>query len=154
MSYGVGCRCSSDPELLWLWCGPAAAAPIRHLAWELPYATSAALKRHPPPQKKKVLFRFYPPLWIKQLDIPASLQILKDIPRKVNPLPFHRVTAHSPRGSEALQMKTLELSWKVLVCHCTGHASKAATVLTGQHIPFQVLLELPDSLGLWGSRVI
>ena len=28
---------------LWLW--PAAATPIRHLAWESPYALGAALKR-------------------------------------------------------------------------------------------------------------
>ena len=27
-----------DPELLWLWCRSAAAAPIPSLAWELPYA--------------------------------------------------------------------------------------------------------------------
>ena len=26
---GVGCRCGSDPELLWLWCRPAAVALIR-----------------------------------------------------------------------------------------------------------------------------
>ena len=30
--------------LLWLWCRPAAAAPIRPLAWELPYAICAAIK--------------------------------------------------------------------------------------------------------------
>ena len=30
--------------VLWLWCRPAAVAPIRPLAWELPYATGAALK--------------------------------------------------------------------------------------------------------------
>ena len=34
----------SDLTLLWLWRGLAAAAPIRPLAWELPYATGAALK--------------------------------------------------------------------------------------------------------------
>ena len=34
-----------DLALLWLWCRPAAAAPIRPLAWELPYATGAALKK-------------------------------------------------------------------------------------------------------------
>ena len=34
-----------DPELLRTWCGPAATAPIQPLAWELPYATGAALKR-------------------------------------------------------------------------------------------------------------
>ena len=30
--------------LLWLWCRPRAAALIRPLAWELPYATGMALK--------------------------------------------------------------------------------------------------------------
>ena len=44
MSCGVGPRCGSDLALLWLWCRPAAAAPIRPLAWELPYAAAAALK--------------------------------------------------------------------------------------------------------------
>ena len=44
MSCGVVHRCSSDPSLLWLWCRPAAAAPIRPLAWELPYALSVALE--------------------------------------------------------------------------------------------------------------
>ena len=31
MSCGVGWRGSSDPELLWIWCRPAATAPIRPL---------------------------------------------------------------------------------------------------------------------------
>jgi len=31
--------------LLWLWCRPAATAPIRPLAWEPPYADGEALKR-------------------------------------------------------------------------------------------------------------
>ena len=30
--------------LLWLWCSLAAAASIQPLAWDLPYATGAALK--------------------------------------------------------------------------------------------------------------
>ena len=30
--------------LLWLWCRPAAVAPIGPLAWEPPYAMGAALK--------------------------------------------------------------------------------------------------------------
>ena len=35
-----------DPALLWLWCRPAAAAaPIRPLAWEPPYAAGVALER-------------------------------------------------------------------------------------------------------------
>ena len=44
MRCGVGYRCSSDLVLLWLWRKPAAAALIRPLAWELPYAEGAALK--------------------------------------------------------------------------------------------------------------
>ena len=42
---GVGRRCGLDPELLWLWYRPVATAPIRPLAWELPYATGAALEK-------------------------------------------------------------------------------------------------------------
>ena len=42
---GIGHRCGSDPELLWLWCRPAATAPIQPLAWEPPYAMRMALKR-------------------------------------------------------------------------------------------------------------
>ena len=44
VSCGVGLRHSSDPVLLWLWCRPAATAPIRPLAWEPPYAAGVALK--------------------------------------------------------------------------------------------------------------
>ena len=43
VSSGVGCRHSSDSVLLW--CRSAAAALIRPLAWELPYAACAALKK-------------------------------------------------------------------------------------------------------------
>ena len=49
MSCGVGRRQGSDPALLWLWRRPVATAPIRALAWELPYAVGAALKK-----KKKI----------------------------------------------------------------------------------------------------
>ena len=38
----LGHRCGLD--LVLLWCRPAAVALIRSLAWELPYATSEALK--------------------------------------------------------------------------------------------------------------
>ena len=44
MSCGVGGRSGWDPELLWLWCRPAARAPIQPLAWELSDAKSATLK--------------------------------------------------------------------------------------------------------------
>ena len=45
MSCGVGCRCSLNPALLWLWHMLAAVALIRPLAWELSDALGAALKR-------------------------------------------------------------------------------------------------------------
>ena len=52
VSCGVGRRCGSDPTLLWLWCRPAATAPIRALAWESPYATEAALEKVDRQKKK------------------------------------------------------------------------------------------------------
>ena len=53
VSCGVGHRCSMDLTLLWLWCRPAATAPIRPLPWEPPYATGAALKKKKKKKKKK-----------------------------------------------------------------------------------------------------
>ena len=44
MSCGTGGRRGSDLAWLWLWCRPAAEAPIQPLDWELPYAMDAALK--------------------------------------------------------------------------------------------------------------
>ena len=52
MSYGVGCRCGSDPTLLWLCCRPTATAPIWPLAWEPPHAVGAALKKKQKTKKK------------------------------------------------------------------------------------------------------
>ena len=43
-----------DPALLWLWRRPAATAPIRPLAWELPYASGAVLKSKKERKKTKV----------------------------------------------------------------------------------------------------
>ena len=53
VSCGVGHRCGPDPELLWLWHRPVAAAPIRPLFWELPYAKGAALKNKKKTKEKK-----------------------------------------------------------------------------------------------------
>ena len=49
MSCGVGHRHGSELASLWLWCRLEATAQIRPLAWELPYAASAA----PEKTKKK-----------------------------------------------------------------------------------------------------
>ena len=56
MSCGVDCRHSWDPALLWLWRRLVATAPIRPLAWELPYATGAALERTKRQKRKKEKF--------------------------------------------------------------------------------------------------
>ena len=53
VSSGLGHRCSLDPALLWLWCRLEAVALIQPLAWELPYAAGAALKKKE--RKKKFL---------------------------------------------------------------------------------------------------
>ena len=53
LSCGVGRIRSLDPAMLWLWPRPAATAPIRLLAWELPYATGVALKRQKDKNLKK-----------------------------------------------------------------------------------------------------
>ena len=45
MSCSVGGRHGSDLTLLWLWCRPAAIALNPPLAWKLPYAVGAALKK-------------------------------------------------------------------------------------------------------------
>ena len=44
---------AKDPALLWLWLWLAAAVPIQTLAGEHPYAKGEALKKTPPPQKKR-----------------------------------------------------------------------------------------------------
>ena len=54
MSCGIVHRHGLDPAWLWLWlwCRPPAAAPIQPLAWELPNAEGAALKKKR--KKKKI----------------------------------------------------------------------------------------------------
>ena len=53
MSCGVDHRRGSDLALLWPWHRLAATALIRPLAWEPPYAKSAALKRQKKKKKKR-----------------------------------------------------------------------------------------------------
>ena len=51
MGCGVGHRHGLALALLWLWCRPAAVAPVRPLAWEPLYALGATQKDKR--QKKK-----------------------------------------------------------------------------------------------------
>ena len=50
---GVGCRPQVESGVAVLWCRLAAAALIRHLAWEFPYATGVALKSKKRKEKRK-----------------------------------------------------------------------------------------------------
>ena len=43
--------------MLWLWCRPAATAPMRPLAWEPPYAAGAALEKKRKKKKDKTTKR-------------------------------------------------------------------------------------------------
>ena len=45
-------QCVKDPMLLWLWYRPAATALIQTLAWELAFATGAALRKKKKDKKK------------------------------------------------------------------------------------------------------
>ena len=56
MSCGVGCRCTSDLALLWLWHRLAAVAAIQPLAWEHPYAAGVALRKKERKKRKELGF--------------------------------------------------------------------------------------------------
>ena len=65
VSCSVGHRRGSDLALPWLWCRPAAAAPIQCLAWELACASNVTLKRKKETQKqKKEKAGFGSPCWL------------------------------------------------------------------------------------------
>ena len=73
-----------DPELLWLWCRPAAIAPIRPLAWEPPYAAGRALEMAKRQKKKEnhspppgALRRALSPGWARPQDVQASKDKIK-----------------------------------------------------------------------------
>ena len=71
MSCGIGRRLNLDPVLLWLWCRPAAAAPICPLAWELqkeviqisshPFSSLLGYTKKHTVKKHKVLSQLYSP---------------------------------------------------------------------------------------------
>uniref|UniRef100_A0A8C3VJN5 Interleukin-18-binding protein n=1 Tax=Catagonus wagneri TaxID=51154 RepID=A0A8C3VJN5_9CETA len=81
---GVGRRCGSDPALLWLWCRPAAAAPIGPLAREPPMC------RRCRPRKTKVQNS----LGLQQMVFLTPLPNLMPLPASVAlfpaPHPEHR----------------------------------------------------------------
>ena len=70
MSCSVGGRRGSNLALLWLWCRPAAVAPIRPLAWEPPYAAGGALKRQKDQKEEEEDFSTAESLWLCFLFLP------------------------------------------------------------------------------------
>ena len=70
VSCGVGCRRGSDLALLWLWCRLVDTAPIRPLAWEPPYAASAARKRQ---EKEKLMTGIKQPSLLLLLTCPFPI---------------------------------------------------------------------------------
>ena len=56
LAHGASCRCGLDLVWLWLWLWsrPAAIALIQPLAWGLPYAAGAALKRQKKRKEKNI----------------------------------------------------------------------------------------------------
>ena len=54
MSCGIGHRCGLDPVLLWPWHRLEATALIGPLAWETPYAASAALEKREGKKEKRI----------------------------------------------------------------------------------------------------
>ena len=54
MRCSVGHRRGSDVALLWLCCKPAATTPIQPLAWELPHAVVATLKKRQKNKRKEI----------------------------------------------------------------------------------------------------
>ena len=57
LSCGIGHRCSSDPELLWLWL--RLQLRLDPLAWEPPYAAEMALEKAKRQRKKETKCREY-----------------------------------------------------------------------------------------------
>ena len=94
MSCGVGLRCGSDLELLWLWRRPAATAPIRPLAREPPQAVGAAQEMAKRQKKEKKT---------KQIKVQTEV------------LPDQNLIAKQPSHPEYLTVENRELSFLIYI---------------------------------------
>ena len=113
MSCSVGHKCSSDLELLWLWCRPAAFASIQPLAWELHCATHrcGSQKQEGKKERKEILRIFTP---FPNLDLSRSHYKIKSHQHK-NWMTHSQNIRYYGRGKGRQQFFLLELtkSWLI-----------------------------------------
>ena len=111
MSCDVGRRCGSDLALLWLWHRAAATAPIRPLAWELPYANRKALEKTKNKNKqtnKKLDSNYKHNMPVTSLDCCVALLLSDDPYGPCFQVPPARCIL--PRGGKAY--KLIDKKWK------------------------------------------
>ena len=93
-----------DPELLWLWCRPAAVAPIWPLAWEAPYVTGATLKWQKRKKKKKEKILL---LWlIVEIDL-----------KYYNTIAFSSFLTFQPSLNKLVLLVFRQWPWKIALEH-------------------------------------
>ena len=125
--HGVGCRLASDPALLWLWCRLVAAAPVWPLAWELPCAVSATLKRKEKKTKQnKNRKQTGVPQWsTRGREQEGPVQIPRSLP--------------SPRGHQLLAAHRLGIGFPAVICMwvtlCTSTKPTSSSQKRGPRFP-------------------
>ena len=103
-----------DPALLWLWCRLGAVALIRPLAWELPYAVGASLKRQKKKKKERkrevVLLSPYPSLYPQMQLVQVELSIFDD--KRASPPKSHRTCSLLHRATRIWQRRGRCSLWR------------------------------------------
>ena len=125
MSCGIGCRCSSDLTLLWLWHRLVATALIRPLAWEPPYAMGAALEK----TKKKIQIGNFCPC------ISAKLQLTQNQSSSSQPGVISTITITTPMGNTLSHLWLSQLEQEVLLAYSEQRSGMLLNILqcTEQH---------------------
>ena len=127
MSCCVGCRRSSDPTLLWLWCRPAATAPIRPLAWDPPYAEGVALKRKKAKKKKKIFWISYTNP--KEIQIQTEFKRYKNFRQRKFPFMGWMTHVHLQFSQKLSNCPSLKGSLRLWICSRAQESSLPACLL-------------------------
>ena len=127
MNCGVGYRHGSDPVLLWLWCRPAATAPIQLLAWEPPYAMGAALKRQKTKTKTKKQTKNQEKNHLRSsCYLWEILRLLPTLPFQLTELPFPQLLRKKPLRILLNPAHSLMVHIRKYSCHFLRHTSKSS----------------------------